>query len=213
MRFYEKLCNRRFQNELRNEVNTDVVLFTADGATFYGHLQGIDDCRAAILTPATCSKTCNVETINGGCILTSDFTRICLNTIVARGSGICGDPLVDEKDCGCMQRTGNEKPVEELDRDCGYIYRQLQRLIGDRTILTTVGGYAFEGILSSVCDDTVILTIDKICLPNCCQEFNECRIRSVIINMNAIMSFGSSNCCKSSCCNTSCGCNCCQNGC
>lgn len=206
MRFYEKLYNRHLVNELRNEINTDILLFLADGSTFYGHLQGLDDCRAAIMTPATCSTNCDVELISdGGCILTTDFTRVCLSTLVARGSGISGDPV---SAASAYKRQDSDEAGLEMDRDCGYLHRQLQRLIGDRTVITTVGGFAFEGILSSVCSDIIILTVDTICLPNCCTEFDSNRVRSVIINMNAITSFGSSNCCKpttncsgcSSCC-------------
>jgi small nuclear ribonucleoprotein (snRNP)-like protein len=200
MRFYERLYNRRMINELRNELNTDVVLFSADGSAFYGHLQGLDDCHAAILTPATCAESCNVETVSsGGCFLTSDFTRICLNNIVAKSSGICGDPLAESDDL-----TRDLEIPDELDRDGGYIYRQLQRLIGDRTIITLIGGFAFEGIISAVCDDILILTVDTVCLPSCCDDFDENKIRSVIINMNAITSFGSSNCCKKACTAASC---------
>lgn len=141
--------------------------------------------------------------------MTTDFTRVCLSTLVARGSGIGGDPLTS--DTATYKRLNGDEKNSEMERDCGYLYRQLQRLIGDRTMITTVGGFAFEGILSSVCDDIAILTVDTICLPNHCTNLNNNRIRSVILNMNAITSFGSSNCCKTNnSCSNCAGCCMCQ---
>lgn len=220
--------------ELKNELNSDILLFGTDGFVYFGHLQAIEDCRVAILTPAICACSCDVEIVTpGGCLVTVDYVRVDLCTIVAKGTGIVRDPVCQLTSCssvcgdgacsaiteGCECDNGNgsgnsncyanaasypgnsgcncrdedaikEKaeifPGQERDYDC--LNRQIKRQIGDNIALTSVGGFLFEGILSNVCNNLAIITIDEIFVPGCSGFISDCNLRSAVVNLDAISS-------------------------
>lgn len=215
MSLYCKIRNDALICELKNELNSDIVLMGADGFVYFGHLQSIEDCRLAILTPAICAKTCDVEIITpGGCMVTVDFVRVDLWSIVGKGLGVVRDPVYqlsscdaicnDENcndgkacgtsgfcgKCGCREEKSEEEPAilpgQERDYDC--LTRQIKRMIGNNIALTTVGGFLFEGILSDVCNNLAIITIDEIFIPGCSGYIDSCNLRSAVVNLEAISS-------------------------
>lgn len=198
MGFYHTIHNRAFLDELDQELNTDVLLFGADGFAYFGHLQRIENCRTAILAPAIAACTSDVEIITpGGCVVTVDFVRVDLCSIVAKGTGIVRDPLFCEQspgcDCNCNCGCNREEEALEdlpdadrLERDDDCTVRQLRRLIGNDVTLTTIGGFLFQGILSDVCRNLALLSIDEIFIPGgdgCLSDHN---IRSVTVNIKAV---------------------------
>lgn len=192
MSLYCKIRNECLINELRHELNSDVLLLGADGFAYFGHLQSIEDCRLAILTPAICSTTSDVEIVTpGGCLVTVDFIRVDLWSIVAKGTGVVNDPVYSgPSSCCCCREEEVEidASAERQDREYDCLTRQVKRLIGDNVALTTVGGFLFEGILSDVCNNLAILTVDEIFIPGCSGFISDRDIRSVIVNLEAISS-------------------------
>lgn len=69
--------------ELCHEIGLNMVLFLADGTTYYGLLQRIEDGRFARLTPAGGKQNVVVIPPNG-LVYLEDFTLIDLCTIVAK---------------------------------------------------------------------------------------------------------------------------------
>lgn len=200
MSFYHKLHNRHLVNELRHELNSDILLLGGDGFSYFGHLQGIEDCRVAILTPAINSVTADVEIITpGGCLITADFVRIDLCSIIAKGTGIVSDPIYSPETC-CSREVDSDftlENTEEFEREYDFLIKQLRRLIGDKAIITTVGGFLFEGILSEVCHDLAILKINQIYISGSPQYISDSNIRSAVINLEAITSVASgTHCCN-----------------
>lgn len=74
---------RNMIRELCQEIGLNMVLFLADGTTYYGLLQRIEDGRVARLTPAGGQQNVVVIPPNGIAYL-EDFTLIDLCTIVAK---------------------------------------------------------------------------------------------------------------------------------
>lgn len=74
---------RSIIHELCQEIGLNMVLFLADGTTYYGLLQRIEDGRFARLTPAGGLRNVVVIPPNGVAYL-EDFTLIDLCTIVAK---------------------------------------------------------------------------------------------------------------------------------
>lgn len=100
MSLYSKIHNEFLINDLKNDLNCDILLFGADGFIYFGHLQSIEDCRLAILTPAISAETCDVEIITpGGCLITVDYVRVDLCGIVGKGTGIVKDPVYHTCPC------------------------------------------------------------------------------------------------------------------
>ncbi len=184
MSFYCKIKNEELICDLKREINGDVLLLGADGFTYFGHLQSIEDCRMAVLTPAITAVTSDVEIITpGGCLVTVNFVRVDLWSIIAKGSGIVHDPVYCIESCkdDCNVRDGK-------DRDCDILIRSLKRLIGNNVAITTTGGFLFEGVPSEVCRDLAILTVDEIYIPGCNSFISDRNIRSVVVNLEAITS-------------------------
>jgi hypothetical protein len=68
----------------------------------------------------------------------------------------------------------------------------MKRMVGDSISLTILGGFTVNGILSSMCDDLAIITVDDIFLPGACDPITEATIRSVVVNLKTITAVGSS---------------------
>ena len=194
MGFNHTLYNRAFLDELEQELNTDILLFGIDGFAYFGHLQRIENCRTAILAPAIAACTSDVEIITpGGCVATVDFVRIDLCNIIAKGTGIVRDPVFcnQEPTGNCCCKRDEEESVElpdadRLERDDDCTVRQLRRLIGNDVALTTLGGFLFQGILSDVCHNLALLSIDEIFVPGGSGYLSDRNIRSVTINIKAL---------------------------
>lgn len=193
MSLYCRIRNESLICELKHELNSDILLLGADGFSYFGRLQSIEDCRLAILTPAICAATSDVEIITpGGCLVSVDFVRVDLWSIVAKGTGIVGDPVFSNASTPCCCREEEAVPLAPADRqqereyDC--LVRQIKRLIGDNVALTTVGGFLFQGKLSDVCNNLAILTVDEIFIPGCGGYISDHDIRSVVVNLEAISS-------------------------
>lgn len=199
MSLYCRIRNDALICELKHELNSDVLLLGADGFAYFGHLQSIEDCRMAILTPAICAATSDVEIITpGGSLVTVDFVRVDLWSIIAKGTGVVNDPVMSNGStpypchcCNSCSREDDEIEIPETDRqdreyDC--LIKNVKRLIGDNIALTTVGGFLFEGKLSEVCNCLAIITVDEIFIPGCSGFISDRDIRSVVVNLEAISS-------------------------
>lgn len=210
MSFYCKIRNEALICELKHEINSDVLLLGADGFAYFGHLQSIEDCRIAILTPAIAAVTSDVEIITpGGCLVTVNFVRVDLWSIVAKGTGIVKDPVYCPMPC-CRETDAEALPNADRqgqDREYDCLVKNLKRLIGDNVALTTTGGFLFEGVLSDICNCLAILTIDEIYIPGCSGYISDRNIRSVVVNLEAITSIAGGET-KCHCCSCNCGCDC-----
>ena len=91
MGFFDDICNREWCDELECACGTNVVLFTADGFTFFGLLDRFDD-GIVTLVPAGCAS--NVVVITpGGDILLEDLSYIDLCIIVALSKNAVKNPF------------------------------------------------------------------------------------------------------------------------
>lgn len=207
MSLYCKICNEALICELKNELNNDVLLLGADGFAYFGHLQAIEDCRLAVLTPAVCAATSEVEVITpGGCLITVDYIKVDLWSIVGKGLGVVCDPVYCIHPChySCSREDDNldddlEACDEAGDNDRGhnYLIRQVRRLVGNKVALTTVGGFLFQGVLSDVCNNLATFSIDEIFIPGCSGYVSDHKLRSAIVNLKAISSVSE---CRDHCC-------------
>lgn len=185
--FWSDFKNEDFIKDLTREVNTDIVLFGINGFSYFGNLQAIHDCRIAILSPAVQSDSTAVEILTpSGAKTTTSFLRVDLWTIVAKGSGIVSDPLVSS----CTTTTTTDE--ETLRSEPDALLCLMKRMIGDRISITTMGGFTISGILSSMCDDVAIISVDDIYLPGACDPITSATVRSVTVNLKAISTVGSS---------------------
>ena len=183
--FWSDFKNEDLIKELQRELNSDIVLFGVNGFVYFGNLQAIQDCRIAILSPAVLSDATAVEILTpGGARTTTSFLRVDLWTIAAKGTGIVDDPLISSCTVAATSNTLRSEPDGLL---C-----LMKRMIGSSISLTTLGGFTINGILSSMCDDLAIISVDDIFLPGACDPITEATIRSVVVNLKTITSVGSS---------------------
>lgn len=209
MSFYCKIRNEALICELRNELNNDVLLLGADGFAYFGHLQAIEDCRLAVLTPGVCAATSQVEIITpGGCLVTVDYLKVDLWSVVGKGIGIVSDPVYCPHPCDpvCSREEVDEsgtlaemdesgEALEGNEREFNCLLKQVKRLIGNTVAFTVTGGFLFQGVLSDVCNNLAILSIDEIFIPGCSGFVSEHKIRSAVVNLRAISSVSGKNCC------------------
>lgn len=192
MGFFEEIRNECLIRELQRELNTDVVLFGADGFTYFGNLQAIEDCRVAILTPAREAESSSVEILTpGGEIRFVDFARVDLWIIVAKGTGVRSDPFV-----GPNKTYRNDLDAVDGRQESHCLIRQLKRSIGDEVVITTLGGFLFEGTLADVSGELAILTVDSILVPGTSSSITDSKIRSVVVNLEALTSVSEVSCCS-----------------
>lgn len=91
MGFFDDLCNRHWCEELECACGSNVVIFTADGFTFFGMLDRVDD---GILTLVPASEENEVIVLTpGGDEETEDLTYIDVCTIVALSKNVDEDPF------------------------------------------------------------------------------------------------------------------------
>ncbi len=185
--FWSDFKNEDFIKDLSREVNTDIVLFGINGFAYFGNLQAIHDCRIAILSPAVQSDSTAVEILTpSGAKTSTSFLRVDLWTLVAKGSGIVSDPLVSS--CTTPTPTTDDALRSEPES----LFCLMKRMIGDRISITTMGGFTINGILSSMCNDIAIISVDDIYLPGACDPITSTTVRSITVNLKTITAVGSS---------------------
>ncbi|MBP2627795.1 MAG: hypothetical protein H6Q68_2506 [Firmicutes bacterium] len=195
MGIFTEIRNEALVRELERELNTDVLLFGFDGFIYFGNIQGIEDCRIALLSPAIKAETRDVQILSpGGELVRVDFLRVDLWQIVAKGTAIVDDPIAYSNGPGSApvipQRT-----VTEERQESHHLIRQLCRMIGDNVVITTLGGFLFEGTLGDIDDELAILKVDDIFGPATSSSISGSDVRSVIVNLEALTSVSSSTCC------------------
>ncbi len=194
MSFFSEIRNEGLIRELECELNTDVLLFGVDGFIYFGNLQAVDDCRIALLSPAIKAHTRDVQILSpGGELVRVDFLRVDLWTIVAKGTAIVNDPIADGKGKESTTTTTQRESVEER-QESRHLVRQLCRMIGDGVVITTLGGFLFEGTLGNINDDLAIIKVDDIFGPATSSSISDDDVRSVVVNLQALTSVSSSAC-------------------
>jgi len=194
MSIFTELRNQALVRELERELNTDVVLFGFDGFAYFGNLQAVEDCRIAILSPAIEAKCNAVEILTpGGEILHVDFTRVDLWNIVAKGTAIVRDPFENLEDSLESTRTDFEEATERTESR--HLVRVLCRMVGDSVVLTTLGGFSIEGTLIAIDDCLAILSNTDIFVPGSSSPISDRRIRSAVVNLEALTSVSGVCCC------------------
>ncbi|MCC5466086.1 hypothetical protein [Pelosinus baikalensis] len=194
MSIFTELRNQSLVRELERELNTDVVLFGFDGFAYFGNLQAVDDCRIAILSPAIEAKCNAVEILSpGGEILHVDFTRVDLWNIVAKGTAIVRDPFENLDASLESARTDFEEATERTESR--HLVRVLCRMVGDSVVLTTLGGFSIEGTLIAIDDCLAILSNTDIFVPGSSTPISDRRIRSAVVNLEALTSVSGVCCC------------------
>lgn len=194
MSIFTELRNQALVRELERELNTDVVLFGFDGFAYFGNLQAVEDCRIAILSPAIEAKCNAVEILSpGGEILHVDFTRVDLWNIVAKGTAIVRDPFENLEDSLESARTDFEEATERTESR--HLVRVLCRMVGDSVVLTTLGGFSIEGTLIAIDDCLAILSNTDIFVPGSSSPISDRRIRSAVVNLEALTSVSGVCCC------------------
>jgi len=199
MGFFSEIRNNALIRELQRELNTDVLLFGVDGFIYFGNLQGIDDCRIALLSPAVNAETNAVEILTpGGELQRVNFLRIDLWTIVAKGTGIVNDPIDPPKLATTPAITATQRDQStEIDerQESHQLIRLLCRMIGDNVAITTLGGFLFAGTLGDVSDELAIMAVEDILGPATSSSISDDDIRSVVVNLEALTSVSAINCC------------------
>lgn len=196
MSIFTELRNPSLVRELERELNTDVVLFGFDGFAYFGNLQAIEDCRLAILSPAIEAKCNNVEILTpGGEVLHVDFTRVDLWNVVAKGTAIVRDPFENSHNHNNEDSTriDTEEATERMESR--HLVRVLCRMVGDAVVLTTLGGFSIEGTLIAIDDCLAILTNTNIFAPGSRTPISDRRIRSAVVNLEALTSISGVCCC------------------
>lgn len=195
MGFFSEIRNNALIRELQRELNTDVLLFGVDGFIYFGNLQGIDDCRIALLSPAINAETNAVEILTpGGELQRVNFLRIDLWTIVAKGTGIVNDPITPLTLATTEAKRDQPTEIDER-QESHQLIRLLCRMIGDNVAITTLGGFLFAGTLGDINDELAILAVEDILGPATSSSISDDDIRSVVVNLEALTSVSAINCC------------------
>ncbi len=79
-----------------------------------------------------------------------------------------------------------------------HLIRQLKRMTGDCVVVTTLGGFLFEGVLGQVCDELAILAVEDVFLPGTSRGISDRALGTVVVNLEALTSVASATKCKSS---------------
>ncbi len=185
MAIFAEIRNECLIRELKRELNTDVLLFGFDGFTYFGNLQAIEEDRLAVLSPAIQADSTDVEVLSpGGELAFVEFARVDLWQIVGKGTGIVSDPL----DPPGPRPPLPGAPADPARQESHCLIRLLTRLVGDEVGVTTLGGFLFEGIVSAIADELAILTVDDVFVPGTSTSISDTKVRSVVINLEAITS-------------------------
>jgi small nuclear ribonucleoprotein (snRNP)-like protein len=196
MSIFRELRNECLIRELEHELNTDVLLFGFDGIVYFGNLQKIEDCRVAFLSPAIEAES-NVEILSpGGEVVDVRFLQLDLWQIVAKATGVKTSPFdnghgLTGDAAGATQRTEESERQESHTLIC-----VLKRMIGDEVVITTLGGFVFQGTLGNVDDELAFISVDEIFGPATSSGISDDVVSTAVINLEAITSVSrSANCC------------------
>ena len=188
---FSELRNECLIRELCRETNTDVLLFGFDGFIYFGNIQGIEDGRIALLAPAIKSDTRDVEILSpGGELRRVDFLRVDLWQIVAKGTAIVNDPIA----CSYEPTLAPVRDDSEERQESHLLIRQLCRMVGDDVVITTLGGFLFEGTLGAVDGELAIMKVRDVFGPATSSAISDDDVRSVVVNLEALTSVSSSTC-------------------
>ncbi|MDR3561083.1 MAG: hypothetical protein P4N59_06555 [Negativicutes bacterium] len=189
MAIFAELRNECLVRELSRELNTDIVLFSFDGNSYFGNLQAIEDGRIAILGPAIKAESSSVEILTaGGEVLHVDFARVDLWPLVGKGTAIVTDPFLEEN---LVLQTQATAPVAIPDagrQESHCLIHVLRQEIGERVFIGTLGGFVFEGTLGALDDELAILTVAEIFVPGTSTSISDSRLRAAVVNLEAITS-------------------------
>lgn len=196
MSIFRELRNECLIRELEHELNTDVLLFGFDGIVYFGNLQKVEDCRVAFLSPAIEAES-NVEILSpGGEVVDVRFLHVDLWQIVAKATGVKTSPFGSDsghigKADGASQRTEENERQESRDLIC-----ILKRMIGDEIVITTLGGFVFQGTLGTVDDKLAFISVCEIFGPATSSGISDDVVSTAVINLEAITSVSrSADCC------------------
>ena len=199
MGIFKELRNECLIRELEHELNTDVLLFGFDGIVYFGNLQKVEDCRVAFLSPAIEADS-NVEILSpGGEVVDVRFLNLDLWQIVAKATGVKTSPF----DNGPGLVTTAAVPTEATQRteaserqESRELICLLRRMIGDLVVITTLGGFIFQGTLGNVDDELAFISVDEIFGPATSSGISDDVVSTAVINLEAITSVSrSAECC------------------
>ena len=191
MGIFKEIRNESLIRELQRELNTDVLLFGFDGMVYLGNLQRVENCRIAILTPAMVAAS-DVEILSpGGELKNVTFLHLDLWQIVAKATGVKSNPL--EAIAGLAAEEAplapSAKRTEATERQESHeLIRTLKRMIGDNVVITTLGGFMFEGTLGDVDDELAFMTISDIYGPATSSSISDADVSTAVINLEALTS-------------------------
>ncbi|HWR44450.1 hypothetical protein [Sporomusa sp.] len=199
MGIFRELRNECLIRELERELNTDILLFGFDGFVFFGNLQRIEDCRVGFLTPAIEAES-NVEILSpGGEIVDVRFLQVDLWQIVAKATGVKSSPFNTSSD-DCHDDNGSREEPERNEaaerQESHDLICILRRMIGDEVVITTLGGFLFQGILGDVDDELAFISVCEIFGPATSSGISDDKVSTAVINLEAITSVSRScDCC------------------
>lgn len=187
MAIFKEIRNECLIRELEHELNTDVLLFGFDGIVYFGNLQKIEDCRVAVLTPAIEAES-NVQILSpGGEVVEVRFLHVDLWQIVAKATGVKTSPFEGDGGGGLVG-SATQRP-ETTDRQESHdLICVLRRMIGDEVVITTLGGFLFQGTLGDVDDELAFLTVDEIFGPATSSGISDDEVSTAVVNLEAITS-------------------------
>lgn len=199
MSIFRELRNECLIRELEHELNTDVLLFGFDGIVYFGNLQKVEDCRVAFLSPAVEADS-NVEILSpGGEVVDVRFLNLDLWQIIAKATGVKTSPFDNNPGLvttaavptEATQRTEASERQESRELIC-----LLRRMIGDLVVITTLGGFVFQGTLGNVDDELAFISVDEIFGPATSSGISDDVVSTAVINLEAITSVSrSAECC------------------
>lgn len=194
MGIFKELRNECLIRELQRELNTDVLLFGFDGMVYFGNLQKIEDCRVALLTAAIEAES-DVEILSpGGELVNVRFLHVDLWQIIAKATGVKTDPFENGPGLVAAQ-TESPQRTETIGRQesCELI-QTLRRMIGDEVVITTLGGFLFEGVLGDVDDELAFISVEEILGPATSSGISSDEVSTAVINLEAITSVSTAGC-------------------
>jgi uncharacterized membrane protein YqgA involved in biofilm formation len=96
MGIFKEICHKCIIEELEHELNTNVLLFMADGFAILGNLQKVEKDRVALLTKASLPGVSFVLTRSPGGLITESLNKkVDLCAVIAKGSGLSTNPFED----------------------------------------------------------------------------------------------------------------------
>lgn len=200
MGIFRELRNECLIRELERELNTDVLLFGFDGIVYFGNLQKVEDCRVAFISPAIEADS-NVEILSpGGEVVDVRFLNLDLWQIIAKATGVKTSPFDNSpKHIGTaavQTETPQRTEASEERQESHELICILRRMIGDNVVITTLGGFVFQGTLGNVDDELAFISVDEIFGPATSSGISDDVVSTAVINLEAITSVSrSAECC------------------